>query len=100
MSDRAPDRLESVLGTVLRVGSLTSTAILAVGLIVTLAFPAYRPAHTLTRVGLLVLLLTPVARVVASVFEYVHERDWLFALMTLIVLVIILGSLLVGTLFS
>ncbi len=100
MSDADLDRLERVLGTILRAGSFASTAILAVGLLITLVVPSYRPAHTITRVGLLVLLLTPVARVVASVFEYVHERDWLFALMTLIVLVIILGSLLAGTILS
>jgi uncharacterized membrane protein len=100
MSDAEIDRLEHVLGIVLRVGSLTSTAILAVGLLLALVAPSFGPALAIIRVGLLVLLLTPVARVVASVFEYAKERDWLFALLTFVVLVIILGSLLVGTIFS
>ncbi len=100
MSDVEIERLERILGIVLRAGSLTSTAILALGLLLALAVPSLGAAHTIMRVGLLVLLLTPVARVVASVLEYVNERDWLFALLTFLVLVIILGSLLVGTVLA
>jgi len=95
MSDEELDRLERVVGRVLRIGSLTSTSILAAGLLA-LVVPSFAPARTIIRVGLFVLLLTPVARVVASVVEYVRDRDWLFASLTLIVLVIVLASMLVG----
>lgn len=92
------DRLERLVGRVLRVGSVASTSILAVGLAIALLFPSSARAETIIRVGLLVLLLTPVARVVASVFEYTSDRDWLFAGLTSLVLAIVLGSLLLGVL--
>ena len=90
------DRLERVLGRILRIGSLASTAILTVGLGLALAAPASAVGPAVIRAGLLVLLATPVARVVASVIEYTSDRDWLFAGLTSIVLAIILGSLLAG----
>ena len=96
MNDRGVDRLERVVGYVLRIGSLASTSILAVGLALALLVPSFAPAQAIIHIGLFVLLLTPVARVVASVFEYTWDRDWLFASLTFTVLVIILGSLLVG----
>jgi uncharacterized membrane protein len=42
--------------------------------------------------GLLVLLLTPVARVAVSVVGYVGERDWWFVLYTGIVLALLIAS--------
>jgi len=98
MRDQELDRLEHVVGRVLRTGSIASTAILAVGLALALLLPPFSHAQTVIRVGLFVLLLTPVARVVASVFEYTRDRDWLFAALTAIVLAIVVGSLLVGLL--
>ncbi len=98
MRDDELDRLEHVVGLVLRIGSLVSTAILAVGLTAALLFPAFAAAQTIIRAGLLVLLLTPVSRVVASVVEYSTDRDWLFATLTFIVLASVVGSLVVGVL--
>jgi uncharacterized membrane protein len=98
MRDAELDRLEHIVGRVLRIGSVASTSILAVGLATALLSPSLARAETIIRVGLLVLLLTPVARVVASVVEYTNDRDWLFAGLTCLVLVIVLGSLLIGML--
>ncbi len=98
MKDEETERVERAVGRVLWWGSAASTSILAVGLLLALLFPSLAPAQTITRVGLFVLLLTPVARVVASVFEYVRDRDWLFAILTFAVLAIVVGSLLVGVL--
>ncbi len=96
MRDEEIDRLERVLGHVLRIGALSSTSILAVGLGLALLLPSFGPAQAIIRVGLFVLLLTPVARVVASVIEYAQDRDWLFAGLTFIVLAIIVSSLVIG----
>ncbi len=96
MKDDDLDRLERLLGRVLRVGALSSTSVLAVGLGLALLVPSLVAAQAISRIGLFVLLLTPVARVVASVVEYTNDRDWLFAGLTFIVLAIILGSLLIG----
>ncbi len=98
MRDAELDRLEHVVGRVLRTGAIVSTSILAVGLLLTLAVPSFGPGSTITRVGLFVLLLTPASRVVASVVEYTRDSDWLFASLTFAVLAIVLGSLLVGVL--
>lgn len=46
--------------------------------------------------GLLVLILTPVLRVAASVVLFIRQRDWLFAAMTSLVLVILIVSFLLG----
>ena len=48
--------------------------------------------------GLVILMATPVARVVVSVVEYALGRDWLFVTLTSGVLVILIGSLMVATL--
>ena len=55
----------------------------AAGLVVT---------QVLLTVGLLVLLLTPVARVAVSVVGYLGERDWWFVLYTSVVLVLLIAS--------
>ena len=46
--------------------------------------------------GLIVLLLTPVARVLISIFAFARERDWLYVGITTLVLLILLVSLLLG----
>jgi uncharacterized membrane protein len=45
------------------------------------------------QLGLLVLIATPVARVVFSVFAFARERDYTYVLMTLVVLALLLYSL-------
>lgn len=44
--------------------------------------------------GLLVLIATPVARVIFSVWAFVRERDWMYVGITLVVLALLLYSLL------
>jgi uncharacterized membrane protein len=46
--------------------------------------------------GLIVLLLTPVARVLISIFAFARERDWLYVGITTLVLLILLLSFLLG----
>ncbi|WP_105317501.1 DUF1634 domain-containing protein [Thermus tenuipuniceus] len=46
------------------------------------------------QLGLLLLILTPVARVALALGLYLEERDWTFALITFWVLLVLLGSLL------
>ena len=48
------------------------------------------------QLGLLLLLATPVARVVFSIFAFAHQRDLTYVLITSIVLVILLYSLASG----
>ena len=96
MNPPATDRLERWLGKILTAGVLASTVLLAAGLLLQLLAVEPSASAALTRAGLIVLMATPVARVVVSVIEYSIERDWLFAILTTTVLVILLGSLAVS----
>jgi uncharacterized membrane protein len=66
------------LETVLTVGLLLSAALLLAGL-------ALGSLPTL-RAGTMLLILTPVARVLAVTIAFVHAHDWTFALLSLAVL--------------
>jgi len=46
--------------------------------------------------GLLLLILTPIARVAFSVIAFAAERDYMYVIMTLVVLAVLLYSLLGG----
>ena len=50
----------------------------------------------LIQLGLLLLIATPVARVLFSVFAFLYERDWTYVAVTLAVLAILTYSLLGG----
>jgi uncharacterized membrane protein len=85
-------RLENAIGLVLRIGVTTSSVCLAVGLGLTLLSVAPGLTHLLLTTGLIILMATPVVRVVISVVEYAIERDWFFVTLTSIVLLELLGS--------
>lgn len=46
--------------------------------------------------GVLVLILTPIMRVALSLADFLKQRDWLYALITAIVLAVILSNSLEG----
>jgi len=96
MTPANTDRLERVLGVVLRAGALASTGLLLAGLLVLMAAPALALGHSLTSAGLLLLIATPVARVAVSVISFATGRDWLFVALTAAVLLVLCGSLLVA----
>jgi uncharacterized membrane protein len=96
MSTEAADRLERLLGIVLRAGATASTTLLAVGLLFLVVAPSHPWGSAIATAGILILIATPVARVVTSVAQYATEGDWLFTALTATVLVILFGSLLVA----
>ena len=85
-------RLEMMIGEVLRFGTLTSSTLLAVGLVMTLTGYRSEFARLLLEAGLIILIATPAARVVVSVIEYIRECDWVFVVLTLVVLLALGGS--------
>ena len=89
----AAGELERVLGKVLLIGSTTSTIVLAAGLALALGRPSFAGGDLLLRAGLIILMATPALRVLVSVIEYTRSRDWLFAALTTIVLLVLAGSL-------
>ena len=46
--------------------------------------------------GLLILIATPVLRVVVSILGFAHQRDWTYVALTTFVLLILLVSFLIG----
>jgi uncharacterized membrane protein len=112
--------VDRVLGRVLQIGVSVSAAIVVCGAViylskrVTLA-PDYRvfrgepidlrtlsgiladarawSGRGLIQLGLLVLIATPIARVVFSVIGFVRQRDWLYVGITLVVLALLVVSL-------
>lgn len=56
---------------------------------------ALRPSGFLT-LGLLVLVATPILRVIGSTLAFPYERDWRYAAITFFVLVVVSLSLLLG----
>ena len=51
-------------------------------------------ARAIIQLGLLLLIATPIARVLFSAFAFALERDYLYVVITLIVLAVLLYSLL------
>ncbi len=83
-------RLERVIGVVLRAGVTVSASCLAGGL--ALSFLHSSAASPLLNIGIVVLLMTPVARVIVSIIEYTSEREWIFVGLTVTVLLELLAS--------
>jgi uncharacterized membrane protein len=111
------------LGFVLRAGVLSAAAIVAVGAVVYLsrrgmdpvdyqnfrgAPPEFRSVRGilagvqafngrgLIQLGLLLLIATPVARVVFSIVAFVRQQDWLYVAISTIVRVLLGASLFGG----
>ncbi len=105
--------LNDVVHQILVIGLATSTLLLVIGLILDLLsgkqLPdvALSPREALLRVialrpsgflslGLIVLLATPVIRVVGSIIVFIWERDWLYMLITILVLLVMTASVFLG----
>jgi uncharacterized membrane protein len=81
-------RLESLIEVALTVGLLASTALFVVGLAL--------GSSGLLKWGILLLMLTPVARVVILTAGLFRERDTLFGLVSLFVLGVLLSGIVVS----
>ena len=88
--------IELVLARFLRVGSLLAAALLGVGLVAMLLGQT-EFAPKLITAGLLVLLCTPVMRVVVAGFIFVREKDWHFAFFSLVVLCALAAGVFFGS---
>jgi len=93
-------KLEQAVGAVLRAGVTISSACMVIGLLVVLAGGEGDTARVLLHAGIIILLATPVARVVVSIVQYVTLRDWTFALLTAIVLVELAASAIAALVFN
>jgi uncharacterized membrane protein len=113
-------RVDEIIGMLLRVGVILAASIVFVGGVLLLvhngfSLPHYRVfqgeptdlrhissifrgavafnLEAVIQLGLLVLIATPVVRVLFTVFAFAYERDWTYVVITLIVLSLLLYSL-------
>lgn len=79
--------LEHRLGRLFTIGLAVSAGFLVAGLVMYFASPAAAASAWPLSIGLMVLMATPLLRVLVSMAEYVRLRDWFFVLTTVAVLV-------------
>jgi hypothetical protein len=82
--------LELRLGRLLFAGVTTSAACLSAGLLLTLTGASPAAANVILTAGLMILMITPIVRVVASLVVYVRLRDWFFVGTTIVVFAVLL----------
>ncbi len=88
-------RMDELIGYLLRAGVLTAAAVVAAGGAWYLASGGTGNPHALTMiwVGLLILVATPVARVVFSLVAFAIQGDRAYVVITFIVLAVLAYSL-------
>ena len=93
MSGESIDRLEVTLGRLLQAGVMSAAACLTAGLAIWMsgAWPWF--ATVLLTAGLMILMATPILRVVVSLVEYARVRDWFFVSTTLFVFGVLVVTL-------
>jgi uncharacterized membrane protein len=79
------EHLEDAIEKALKVGLALSTGLLLVGLVL--------GAPGLLRGGILLLMMTPVARVAVVTVGLALDRDWTFTLVSLFVLAILVSGI-------
>jgi uncharacterized membrane protein len=104
----------SLMSLILRFGVLLSCSLFVVGVVVDavdpIAFGTIKPGHipllfraliygspaAMMHIGVLVLLETPVARVVAMAWTFARDRDFTFATISIGVLLLLIVSFTIG----
>ncbi len=121
--NRGDERLDSVVGIVLRTGVMLAAALVLIGGIAFVAShpkaaPDHRKFHAepsqlasisgvlhgattldplyIIQLGLLILIATPIVRVMTCAVGFAFERDWTYAIVSLIVLTFLLVSIIVS----
>ena len=121
LSDWTDQKVENIIGTLLRVGVLSSAFVVFIGGAIYLTHHSHsivdyrifqgEPAdyrhiggiiheaiqlngRGIIQLGLLLLIATPIARVIFALFGFAAEKDRMYACFTAIVLVVLLYSLL------
>ena len=123
MTDRDDHAIERLIGTLLRVGVIIAACVVATGGAFYLArranaIPRYAlfqgepdflervagivraavslRSEAIIQLGLLVLISVPIFRVAVSIVAFLVKRDWLYSVVTVLVLAVLLFALLGG----
>jgi uncharacterized membrane protein len=110
MGNRNTQRFELILSYVLLIGVTLSAFLIFLGALLShlqpqpahpnilsmLKFGAGFNSYTILALGFLLLLATPIMRVIFSFFLFLLSKDWTYALISLLVLLILVSSLVLG----
>jgi uncharacterized membrane protein len=121
--ERTDERMDRIMGTLLRTGVILAASVVFVGGVICLVrqrmpvtdYRVFRGEPTelrtisgifhqaialqgrgLIQLGLLILIATPIARVVFSVFAFGVQKDWKYVVFTVIVLALLCYGLFGG----
>jgi len=109
-------RVEAFIGKILAIGTYGSACVLVFGFVLSLLFPNQPDiqvkqllsfsfylnqllglqAQAIIYTGLFLLILTPVLRVIVSIWSFAKEKDWLYVGITVVVLIVLLSSFVYG----
>lgn len=109
-------KIELAIGEILRIGVIVSVVVIMLGVIFYFInngggyagnnFPTSLTgifsgiiagkAYAIMMLGLLLLIFTPVLRVVVSIYAFAKEKDHMYTIITTIVLVILVIAMLIG----
>ena len=81
---------------VVRIGTWVSVALLTAGMLLWIVSPAGTLAEMMLNSGLVLLMATPVARLVAALVEEIRVREWRFAALGVVVLLLLCGSVVIS----
>ena len=97
-----PVRIESLLASVLNVGTWLASAVIAAGLVLSLfnQQTPFRIGAQIITPGIGLFVLLPILRVILMLTIFVKERDYKFAAAAAVVLVIIFAGFAIGTLIK
>jgi uncharacterized membrane protein len=95
--------MNRILGKQLKYGTWLASTVIALGIVVTIFRWRMLPhgnastfGLTIIGMGIALIILLPILRVALMVFMFLHERNYLFAMISCIVLLIIGLSVVVG----
>ncbi|MBA1434692.1 DUF1634 domain-containing protein [Bombilactobacillus bombi] len=115
MNKQEMNEIELIIGKILRVGVIISVAVMIIGLALLLIqgnggygsqFPTtfaaigrgllqFKP-DAILMLGIFLLILTPVLRVVVSIYAFLKEKDYLYVYITTFVLIILAFAMIAG----
>lgn len=92
------ETVEIAVAQLLRIGVVIAAVLITLGLGGLLIGISQSVGTQLTTIGLIVLVLTPIMRVVAAFVVYLRQRDYVYASISLFVLMMLATGLLIGKL--
>ncbi|MDR0898830.1 MAG: DUF1634 domain-containing protein [Lactobacillaceae bacterium] len=94
MQNKQDLKMEQYIGYVLRIGAGIAFTLMGIGLVLGVIGNALSTPFMMY--GVLVLIVTPTIRVIASIFMFAKDKDYKFVWITVIVLLILVVAFLIG----